>query len=104
VSNGRRPSKQTQAVLLCLLDAPTAWHYGLILARGTRLKSGTLYPILMRLADRGLLDSRWEAPEQPGLPARHMYRLTPKGLAYAAEALVPEACEEMRPSLAGAGG
>jgi DNA-binding PadR family transcriptional regulator len=87
-----------------LLESPQAWHYGLVLSRETGLKSGTLYPILMRLADRGLLESRWEAPEQPGLPARHMYRLTPEGLAYAAEALAEGGAPLSRPSLAGAGG
>ena len=100
----RRPSKQTHKLLLALLDAPTAWHYGLVLSRETGLKSGTLYPILMRLAGRGLLDSRWEAPEQPGLPARHMYRLTPEGLACARRALVADADVPARPALAGAGG
>lgn len=101
---GRRPSRQTEKILRCLLKAPAAWHYGLQLSRETGLKSGTLYPILMRLAGRGLLDSRWEAPEQPGLPARHMYRLTPEGLAFARRALVPEADAPAKAALAGAGG
>jgi DNA-binding PadR family transcriptional regulator len=100
----RRPSKQTSAVLTCLLDSPLAWHYGLQLSRETRLKSGTLYPILMRLAERGLLDSRWEAPGQPGIPARHMYRLTQQGLIFAREALAAVSGAPQRPSLVGAGG
>jgi DNA-binding PadR family transcriptional regulator len=43
------------------------------------LKSGTLYPILMRMADRSLLETRWEAAD-PGKPPRHMYRLTASGV------------------------
>jgi DNA-binding PadR family transcriptional regulator len=55
-------------------------RYGYDLARATGLASGTLYPILIRLEERGLLEARWEMGE--GRP-RHVYRLTPDGLAYA---------------------
>jgi DNA-binding PadR family transcriptional regulator len=52
------------------------------------LKSGTLYPILMRLAERSLLETVWERGE-PGKPPRHMYRFTSDGLRFArANALV----------------
>jgi DNA-binding PadR family transcriptional regulator len=103
MTSRRRPSQQTFAVLAALLDAPASWHYGLQLSRATRLKSGTLYPILMRLAERGLLDSRWEPPDQPGLPARHMYRLTADGLAFARQATAAVADAAVWPALAGAG-
>jgi DNA-binding PadR family transcriptional regulator len=43
-----------------------------------------MYPILMRLADRGLLETKWETEQVPGRPARHLYRLTGTGHAYAA--------------------
>ena len=43
-----------------------------------------MYPILMRLADRGLLETSWEAEPAPGKPPRHLYRLTGTGRAYAA--------------------
>ena len=46
---------------------------------------GTLYPVLMRLSEQGLLESRWQDPERPGLPPRHVYRLTAPGLALALE-------------------
>src|SRR5262249_60453465 len=45
-----------------------------------------MYPILMRLADRGLLETSWEAEPAPGKPPRHLYRLTGAGRAYAATA------------------
>jgi DNA-binding PadR family transcriptional regulator len=37
-----------------LEQRPRAWQYGYELSQITELKSGTLYPILMRLSDRGL--------------------------------------------------
>lgn len=73
-----RISRQTLAVLEALLEEPAAWRYGYDLSRETRLKSGTLYPVLMRLAERRLLETRWESVE-PGRPPRHMYRLTTRG-------------------------
>jgi PadR family transcriptional regulator, regulatory protein PadR len=77
-----RLSTQTVLVLEALLAAPREWQYGYDICRGTGLKSGTLYPILMRLADRKLLETRWEMSE-PGKPPRHMYRFTPEGLRFA---------------------
>ncbi len=82
-----RTSKQTLRVLASLAQRPTSWHYGYALARETGLQSGTLYPILMRLEDRGWLETQWETPPPGGRPARHLYRLTTSGRAWAAEAL-----------------
>jgi len=42
-----------------------------------------MYPILIPLADRGLLDTRWETEHVAGRPARHMYRLSANGREYA---------------------
>jgi DNA-binding PadR family transcriptional regulator len=81
-----RLSPQTLVVLDAFLVDPREWKYGYDLSRTTGLKSGTLYPILMRLADRELLEASWEAAEV-GKPPRHMYRFTPKGLALAREAI-----------------
>jgi len=58
------------------------------LSKRTGLKSGTLYPLLMRLSDRGLLEADWQEPAQVGRPPRHVYRLTPDGLAVAREMAV----------------
>ena len=49
----------------------------------TGIKSGTLYPLLMRLADDGLLDSKWCEPVPPARAPRHAYRLTTKGKDFA---------------------
>ena len=79
-----RRSPQTVLVLSEFLQAPQDWKYGYDINRNTDLKSGTLYPILMRLAERKLLETRWETPEA-GKPPRHMYKLTAGGLRYARE-------------------
>lgn len=67
------------------MDAPRKWHHGYDLSRATGLLSGTLYPILMRLADRGFLEHKWSPPQEAGRPPRHVYRLTAKGAAHARE-------------------
>ena len=75
----RKPSKQTIAVLDALASRPGAWLYGLEIARMTALKSGTLYPILIRCAESALLESKWLDAAEPGRPPRHAYRILPKG-------------------------
>lgn len=78
-SRNRQLSPQTTAVLALLADDPERWLYGLELSRASGLKSGSLYPILSRLAERGLLESQWLEPEKPGRPPRHAYRITAQG-------------------------
>lgn len=85
MTNPRRPSAQTAAVLFALAEDPTAWRYGYDLCQQTGLKAGSMYPILMRLADRGLLETMWESDAPAGRPPRHLYRLTGPGLALAAD-------------------
>jgi PadR family transcriptional regulator len=73
-----RLSPQTLQVLDRFAMEPASWLYGYELSRETGLKSGTLYPILMRLAKHQLLETRWVQTEE-GVPPRHTYRLTAKG-------------------------
>jgi DNA-binding PadR family transcriptional regulator len=80
----RRPSAQTVAVLRALSDQPTTWRYGYELVSQLGINSGSLYPILMRLTDRGLLEADWETDGRPGRPARHLYRITATGLDFVA--------------------
>ena len=77
-------SPQTRRVLAALAVQPQAWRHGYDLSQETGVKSGTLYPLLIRLGDQGLLDSEWRQPLEPGRPARHAYRLTADGFALAA--------------------
>jgi PadR family transcriptional regulator PadR len=80
-------SAQTLSVLAALCAEPGEWRHGYGIAKLTGLKSGSLYPILIRLADRGLVEARWEDGQPAGRPRRHLYRLTPEGLASARAAL-----------------
>ncbi|HEV7607129.1 MAG TPA: PadR family transcriptional regulator [Steroidobacteraceae bacterium] len=85
MSRIRRSSGQTLNLLRALMDEPRKWHHGYELSKATELLSGTLYPILMRLSERGFLDHKWVETEEPGRPPRHVYRLTAKGIAHAKE-------------------
>lgn len=76
-------SPQTRKLLAVMLRRPRTWQYGYELSKDTSLSSGTLYPLLMRLSDQGLLESQWQEPERPGKPPRHAYRLTSEGLVFA---------------------
>jgi DNA-binding PadR family transcriptional regulator len=99
----RRPSAQTVAVLQALSDQPTTWRYGYELVSQLGINSGSLYPILMRLTDRGLLEADWETDGRPGRPARHLYRITATGLDFvAALPSTVEAPPRRRPRLQGA--
>jgi DNA-binding PadR family transcriptional regulator len=75
-----RLSPETLLVLEMFLQRPGEWLYGYELGRVSGLKSGTLYPILMRLEKCSLLEACWVTTEN-GVPPRHTYRLTPNGLA-----------------------
>src|ERR1700761_4668072 len=84
---GRTPnsSRQTRLLLTAFLKTPKEWRHGYDLSQETKLRSGTLYPLLIRLSEHGLLEARWEEAEKPGKPPRHGYRLTAKGAAFARE-------------------
>ena len=99
----REFSPQALSVLAALCEQPSRWQHGYALASTTGLKSGTLYPILIRLSDRGLVEACWQEEPQPGRPRRHLYRLTAAGLASAAAALAASARQQPsgRPAAAG---
>jgi PadR family transcriptional regulator, regulatory protein PadR len=55
-------------------------RHGYELARTADVKSGTLYPLLIRLEEQGHLEAEWQQPAEGGRPARHAYRLTASGM------------------------
>ena len=81
----RQPSKQMRILLDALSAQRQAWRHGYDIMKETGLSSGTLYPLLMRMTDQGLVEAEWREPAQPGRPARHAYRLTAAGFALAVE-------------------
>jgi DNA-binding PadR family transcriptional regulator len=79
----RRLSPQTAAVVDVLFEHGPEWTYGYQLCRRLGLKAGTVYPILMRLAERGQVETSWEQEPPRGRPPRHLYRLSPDGVVLA---------------------
>ncbi len=79
----RSLSQQTRTILALMADAGSEWLHGYELCRRGNIKSGTLYPMLMRLEQQGYLVADWQAAAEPGRPPRHAYRLTAEGRALA---------------------
>jgi DNA-binding PadR family transcriptional regulator len=97
----RKPTPQTIAVVLALADNPSGWSHGYHLCRQLDLKAGTVYPILMRLAERGQVETTWETNPPSGRPARHLYRLTGEGARFAQALRTAAAAEMPRASRSG---
>ncbi|HYI48334.1 MAG TPA: PadR family transcriptional regulator [Allosphingosinicella sp.] len=79
----RTLSPQARTILAILADSGTRWLHGYDLCHRGAVKSGTLYPLLIRLEEQGYLEAEWQAPAQAGRPPRHAYRLTATGRALA---------------------
>jgi PadR family transcriptional regulator, regulatory protein PadR len=92
MGHGLRHTQPVLRLLEVLSGAPEEEFYGLELMDQTHLRSGTLYPVLLRLCDRGLVNLRREAidPRVEGRAPRSYYRITPDGVAFAREALAGE--------------
>jgi PadR family transcriptional regulator PadR len=86
-------------VLVALLADPTTSHYGTEIGKAARLSGGSLYPLLLRLEQAGVLESDWEQvdPSEVGRPRRRLYRLTGEGAEYARRTL-QEAQQSLTPS------
>src|SRR5438128_12543701 len=75
----RALSAHARKILAILTEAGSRWSHGYELCRRSGIKSGTLYPLLIRLAAQGYLEAEWQAPTEAGRPPRHAYRLTVAG-------------------------
>lgn len=80
------PTLKILSVLYSDLDGE---HYGFDLTKKTKLLSGTVYPILMRLEMHGIVRTEWEEvdPKEAGRGARKYYKLTAKGILRSREEL-----------------
>ena len=66
------------------------YHYGFDIMDVTGLPSGTVYPVLRRLEQAGLVVSKWEDEDtarKEQRPARKYYKLTSDGRASLSEAV-----------------
>ena len=75
----RALSAHARNLLGALLEAGDRWSHGYELTTKTGIRSGTLYPILIRLEAQGVLEAEWRQPVSSGRPPRHVYRLTAAG-------------------------
>jgi PadR family transcriptional regulator, regulatory protein PadR len=82
MARSRELSTQARTLIADLARSGQEWRHGYELARSTGLRSGTLYPLLIRLEAQGYLQAEWQAPAG-SRPPRHAYRLTAAGLALA---------------------
>jgi PadR family transcriptional regulator, regulatory protein PadR len=78
MGSGPRLTAQTLKILGTLMTDKSDGLSGAEIGRATKLPSGTLYPILLRLEQAGWLESCWEAetPQELGRPRRRFYQLT----------------------------
>lgn len=97
-------TRPLERVLTVMIADPSAPHYGYDLMKAAKLPSGTLYPMLARLQQDGLVDAEWEAQRQDtaGRPPRKYYRLTAEGLRVARLELA-QAASSVPPRRAGHG-
>jgi len=84
-----RLSHQSLRILQAFLQNPRQELCGSDIIKATGLPSGTLYPILLRFEQHGLLISRWEEQEasELGRPRRRLYLITPNGYEVVRKAL-----------------
>jgi DNA-binding MarR family transcriptional regulator len=76
-----RITHQTRLLFQAFLDAPGDETWGFELSRASGLSAGTIYPMLRRLEDQGLIVSRWEQinESQCKRRRRRYYRLSGEG-------------------------
>ena len=93
-----RLTYSTAAVLYCLASGI---RHGFDIIDASGLPSGTVYPILRRLEDAGLLQSKWEPVERARneqRPPRRIYTVTGAGAEMLREAIerFPHLRKELR--------
>ncbi len=101
-SRSRSLSPAARRLLAALAASGGEGRHGYDLCREADIKSGTLYPLLIRLEGQGYLTAEWREAEMAGRPPRHVYRLTAEGRRLAADnpvaAPVGDALPQGRPA------
>ena len=72
---------QFLAILRFFFESQDDWYSGSQVMKITKLPSGTVYPLLLRMHEGGWLDLRLEHidPEEEGRPQGRFYRLSEAG-------------------------
>jgi DNA-binding PadR family transcriptional regulator len=93
----QRVRPNLRRVLAVLLTAHTQGEklHGYAVMQRSGETDGTVYPMLKRLVDGGLLQSAWEDSATTGTRSRRVYWLTSSGVA-AAQRHAPEPDERLR--------
>jgi hypothetical protein len=76
-------SSHTLNILKTFLEHPLKPLSAPQISRGTQLSSGSLFPMLLRFQQNGLLESHWEnqQPQLAGGRRRRLYRISDRGRA-----------------------
>ncbi len=71
---GRPIGASPYAEQIAAIFADGSQHYGSEITRRTGIPPGTIYPLLRRMEERGIFESKWEVTKD-GLPPRKLYKL-----------------------------
>ena len=74
--------RMTYSTALVIQALAAGFRYGFDIAEATGLRGGTVYPILRRLKDAGMVKAEWEPvsiSRSEGRPPRKYYGLAPAG-------------------------
>jgi len=85
-----KPPRLTLPTAMVLMAVSRNYRYGFDISDATGLPSGTVYPVLRRLEDAGLLRSRWESVQSARAeqrPPRRYYTVTGAGAQAVREAV-----------------
>jgi len=77
------PLRITYPTAIVLLAVNRGFRHGFDIMDASGLKSGTVYPILRRLEDAGMLRAKWEAisdARDAQRPPRRYYQITGAGM------------------------
>src|SRR5262249_33895419 len=97
-----RLSHQSLLILSLFLAERGVGLSGADVMKATGLMSGTVYPILLRFEESGLLVSEWERESASALgrPQRRVYEITGQGVRVARQVLAPLQLAQSKPRFA----
>jgi PadR family transcriptional regulator len=81
MADDKRITRQTEEILALMARNPTGEWAGSEITLACELKSGTVYPALIRMHGYGWLNWRWEdiSPAEAKRPRKRFYKLTAAG-------------------------